>query len=137
MKKQIFEKEKDLSKKSEMIEAGAYHKEKTTLKRPYSPGELTQFKDDYCLLMEHFSDAEEKLKELSAPLKEKMKALKAEAREFMKKLKLKHEPVEAEIYGFDDQENGVMNYYDINGEFISSRRLNSNERQYKLRAANE
>lgn len=133
----IFQEEKDILKRGHLIEAGAYTKEQTILRRPYSPGELQQFKDEYCLLMEHFSDAEEELKELSQPLKEKMKAIKAQAKEFMQKLKKKYEPIDAHVFGFDDQDQGIMNFYDINGEFISSRKLTPDERQFKLKASNE
>src|SRR3990167_499592 len=136
MKNKLFENEPE-NKRAELIEAGAYCTDKTILKRPYSPGELQIFKDDYCRIMESFSNAEDELAELSMPLKEKMKALKSQAKEFMQKLKSKCEKTEATIYGFDNQEDRTMDYYDIAGEYVSSRRLLPNERQIKLRAANE
>jgi len=135
--KTIFQNEQDLNKKAELIEANAYCREKTIVKRPYSPGELQMFKDDYCALMEAFTGVEDELKELSSPLKERMKDLKAQAKIFMEKLKSKCEKTEGEIFGFDNQEDGTMDYYDIHGEYISSRRLFPNERQIKLRATNE
>ena len=130
--KRIFENEMDENKRSELIENNAYTTEKTVVKRPYSPGELQLFKDDYCQLMESFTTAEDELKELSEPLKEKMKSLKASAKEFMVKLKNKYESTETTIYGFDNQADRTMDFFDITGEYINSRRLFPSERQLKV-----
>lgn len=135
--KKLFEKEKDPNQRAQLIESNAYCTEKTIVRRPYSPNELQQFKDDYCLLMEGFTSVEEELKELSQPLKERMKDFKSQAKTFMDKLKSKCEKTEGMIYGFDNQEDGTMDFYDIHGEYISSRRLFPNEKQTKLKAIND
>lgn len=135
--KKVFENEKDAGTRSALIEANAFLTDKTVLKRPYSPEELRIFKDDYCALMESFTSKEDELKELSTPLKEQMKELKSQAKDFMEKIKSKCEKTEATIYGFDNQTDGTMDYYDINGEYVSSRRLMPTERQLKFKVINE
>ncbi|KKQ95365.1 MAG: hypothetical protein UT21_C0006G0037 [Candidatus Woesebacteria bacterium GW2011_GWA1_39_11b] len=135
--KQIFENEKDANKRADMIEANACVKTKTELKRHYSPNEMAIIMQEFCHVVELIESKEEEMKDLITPIKEEIKKLKKESRVGIDKIRRKYEVVEADIYGFDDQETGVMEFFDINGNFISSRRLVPEERQLRLKAVGE
>jgi hypothetical protein len=126
----------DLSplQREQAIEDNAYTKEEVQHKRYYSDDELDEFRAYYCGLLIDVELVESELSELSLPLKERIKKIKADAKEHFDKVRKKYEVVEINAYGMDDQDRGVMNYYDIQGNFLHSRKLTPDERQYKLRA---
>lgn len=57
--------------------------------------------------------------------------------ELLQTLKTKSERIEGVLYHVDDQESGMMNSYDVNGDFIQSRRLKPNERQGSMFKLNQ
>lgn len=72
---------------------------------------------------------------VKAEYKGKIKALETAKKEVMTSIMQSGEWLDGKQYGFDDQVRGLMEYYDENGQFISSRRLTPNERQLSINSA--
>lgn len=76
--------------------------------------------------------AEEELALAKATHSAKIKKLKSEKRDLLTGLKQNGEWKEGEQFLFADQSRGIMELYDQDGEFVSSRKLLPAERQRKL-----
>lgn len=78
------------------------------------------------------SELRDNLKALTAPLKSEIKDLDLVIHERLKKLKNKYEENMEQVYFFDNQEENVMETYDVTGELIATRKLLPSEKQGKL-----
>ena len=74
----------------------------------------------------------DEFEEIKSTYKKKIKALETDRGVLMQEMMQSGEWLDGKQYAFDDQENGKMEYYDENGNFISSRRLLPNERQLTI-----
>jgi hypothetical protein len=126
----------DLSplQREQAIEDNAYVKEEIQQKRFFTDAEMDEFRAYYCGLIEECEQVEEQLSELAHPLKEQMKKIKADAKVQFDKIRKKYEVVEITAFGFDNQEENTMDFYDVQGNFLHSRRLTPQERQFKIKA---
>lgn len=77
----------------------------------------------------------EEFKQVKEDFKRRLKALGEEHSSLINLLMQSGEWVNGKQYGFDDQVRGVMEFYDENGQFISSRRLYPNERQLTINSS--
>jgi hypothetical protein len=78
------------------------------------------------------SRVEEEFEAVKAEWKAKIKFLKENWKKSLTVLKQNGEWLDGEQFMFADQKRGVMEYYDSNGDFISSRRLLPEERQMTI-----
>lgn len=86
-----------------------------------------------CLDLDDQIDVKEQHKQaIVAEVKGEMKKLVAEKSDLRKKLRDGKIDKDMTLYAFDDQEAGVMEYYDQEGNFILSRPLLPTERQARL-----
>lgn len=95
--------------------------------------------DELDLRREKLTDNFIKASDLGNQIKETVKSLKAEQKPLLEEngkllqtIKTKSEEIEGVLYHIDDQESGMMNSYDENGTFISSRRLRPDEKQSSI-----
>lgn len=79
---------------------------------------LSKLKDDFDKVKEEF--------------KNKMKPVEQMLVQNLNVLKNKAEEVEGTVYLIDDQEEGLMGYYDLEGNLLNSRRLTADERQLHI-----
>lgn len=119
------------------LEAMAYSIEEGTYLKHLSSEELEIKREALTDNVIKAADLEEKKKAYVDSIKAELKPLSIERRLLMEVLKTKHEEVEGKIYHVDDQEEGVMNSFNENGEFINSRRLRPEERQTTIFSINK
>lgn len=119
------------------LEAMAYSIEEGTYLKHLSSEELEIKREALTDNVIKAADLEEKKKAYVDSIKAELKPLSIERRSLMATLKTKHEEVEGKIYHVDDQDEGVMNSFNENGEFINSRRLRPEERQTTIFSINK
>ncbi len=115
--------------------------EETKYYKDLSPEDLDIKRERMTSGMIQLSDWEEDLNTIKDSFKEKMDPVKRESKELLYQIKTRKELVEGTLYHIADQELSVMETYDENGDFVSSRRLRPEEKQQKLfsipKASNE
>src|SRR3990167_461607 len=118
--------------REELIEREAQCMETVNFKRPFSPGELTIIREEHSKLCLKIDELDIQLKSLSSPLKEEIKIQKGLAHESLTKLKTECEVSDIKIYGFPNHEDNIMEYYTIQGDFHSDRKLLVAEKQLRI-----
>src|ERR1700741_170461 len=95
--------------------------------------------EDMVIAQSEFSDVcikldqeKEKFEQIRAEAKVKLKELDELRKEALTKLKAQGEFLDGKLFAFDDQEKGMMHYYNAAGDLISSRRLKPEERQMNI-----
>ncbi len=131
MSKQIFEKE-DSSEKLQMLEDNCYGKEEMDFTREYASEDLAKLKHEFSQNMVFLAKKQEELDILKKDFKIEMDPVKLEAATRLKGIRSKHKEVQETVFAFDDQENGVMEFYDKDGIMIHSRPLSQQERQLTI-----
>ncbi len=139
MKQNLFENE-DLTDKDKVdsLEAMNYKIEANyTFQRPFSFDELKDKRESITNVSMQIDEQEEQLREISKQKREVLKGLKSEQKIIMKEVRAQAETVTETVYLLDDQEEGIMGYYDANGTLISSRKLLPGERNLKIEFGNK
>ena len=121
-----------INDRASMLEANCLKHEEQTVKRQFTHEELEDMRITLTDDSIKNSELEDELKALTKPIREELKNYKAVIREKLKKLKLKYDENLETVYLFDDQENGMMNTYDVTGELLSSRKLLPSEKQTRI-----
>lgn len=131
MEKQILQ---NLSKKDRIdnLQAMAHSVEETTYYKQLSPEELEVRQEKFIANTMKMNDLETKKKAFVESVKSEQKPLSVENTDLLQSLKTKTEKVEGVLYHIDDQDEGMMNSYDEDGNFISSRRLRPDEKQSSI-----
>ena len=115
--------------------------ETTKYYKDLSPDELDFKREALTSGMIKLSDWEDDLNSIKEGFKEKMDPVKRESKELLYQIKTRKELIEGILFHMADHENSVMETYDENGDFVSSRRLRPDEKQQKLfsipKAAND
>ena len=115
--------------------------EQTKYYKDLSPEELDIKREQLTSKMIQVSDWEDDLSAIKDGFKEKMDPVKRESKELLYQVKTRKELIEGTLYHMADHEASVMETYDENGDFVSSRRLRPDEKQPKLfsipKAAND
>ncbi len=115
--------------REEQLEANADLKEKTMVKRPYSSQELDEFREYVVSAQIKARKLEEELAELSQPLKDNIKSVKLGSNESFEKVFKGYEVQEVMLFGFKNYTSGLMEYFNAEGVWVSSRPLYGSERQ--------
>lgn len=129
----VFMPEIEPGDRLEILEANCYVKEKQRVQEHYTDSELQNFKNDQCELAIEIMDIEEEKKEAMKVFTDKMKDLKLESGSLLGKIRNAFEEVPQMVYGMDDQENGVMEFYTATGELVSTSPLNPKQRQTTMK----
>lgn len=132
MKKTLFE-EVAPDQRLQLIKDNADGTEIKYYNRPYTPEELDSIKDEFSTQHIEAGAIRAELNAIKADYKIKLKPYENRIGQLLQALKDKTESVEATTYMFEDQENGMMLYYDAEGNLIDSRRLRPDEKQTKMR----
>jgi hypothetical protein len=107
---------------ADVVEEGQYFK-------AFSQEELSATQSEFSLKSIQVLNKEDELKSISDQFKAEIKLLKTEQRELLNNIQFNGQNIEGKQYGFANQENGTLDYYDEFGGFIRSRRLRPDERQ--------
>jgi hypothetical protein len=131
MKETIYE-GRTQSEKIELLKANCLHSEFQQVKIFFSEDDLNEMKSrlsEHCISKSGYED---ELKDVGKDLRNKIKEQNETIRMLLQFLKDKFEYQTQEVFDFDDQENGMMLTYNVQGELISSRKLRPQERQTKI-----
>ncbi|MFC7347272.1 hypothetical protein ACFQO9_11140 [Chryseobacterium zhengzhouense] len=137
MDKQLFPPNMSAKDKLDNLQAMAYSTEETSYFKILTQEELDERRETLTENVIKISDLEFEKKQLTEEIKAKQKPMQVQNLEIMQTLKTKSEKIEGVLYHVDDQEAGMMYSYDVNGDFISSRRLKPNERQGSMFKLNQ
>jgi hypothetical protein len=109
--------------------------------RPLSEEEIEKFNSEYVQGNIVFAKLEDELDEIKESYKVKMKPVKETNRMLLQMLKTKQEEVVDDLFEMFDHERGIATIYNSQGQFISSRRMRTEEKQKNIfsipKAANE
>lgn len=100
--------------------------------KPLEDDELTKLEKEYIQSSIKFAKLKDDLDKIKEEFKSKMKPVEMLQKERIGILKTGTIQKEGTVYLIDDQENRVMNIYDEEGNFISSRPLLPAEKQLSI-----
>lgn len=118
--------------RAEMLKGIADVSELQMVRRHYTPEEKEQIKEYLATetvgLLEQKEQFTEVKKEFNKAIAEHNKQIIKSAKDFKRGYSEQNETV----YGVADHERDMMDFYDANGEYLTSRRLLPSERQTKM-----
>ena len=103
-----------------------------TYPKNLTPEEIANLKDEHASYSIDLAKLEEAKKEYMTGHKAKVKPLKEKAAISLGRIRNRVEEVTEDVYLIDDQEDGMMGYYNSRGELVHQRQLNPEERQFSL-----
>jgi hypothetical protein len=115
-----------------LLQDNADNIEQTEYYKDLSPEELDIKRESLTENLIQLSEWEDELQEVKETYKGKMKPKKEQNGILLTQIKTRKELVSGTLYHIADHENSVMETYDENGEFVSSRRLKPSEKQQRL-----
>lgn len=121
-----------LAARLQMLIDNAYAREETKLERFHTAEEKEALRNTATDEMIQCQDIEEEIKKLTEPLKGQLKTVKSELRTHLKAFKRGYESEDVTLFAFDEQEEGMMVFYDAEGKLVKSRKLHPSERQTKI-----
>lgn len=123
---------KSPEEKIELLRANCKSKEIEKVKVFFSQDDLDEMKSRLSESSIERKAVEDELSEISKGLRGQIKSHTKEINNLLRLLKNKYEYENQEVFYFDDQENGLMLTYNIDGELVSSRKLRPDERQTSI-----
>jgi flagellar motility protein MotE (MotC chaperone) len=133
MNKTMFAEEADLTERLRLLNQNCDSKETTPYIRNLTQEELDFKREthvDNCIELDRLND---ELKIVKAEYKVKMEPVSEENKKLLRQIKTRQEELTGTIFNFSDFEEGMVNTYDENGEFVGSRRMKPEERQLKAK----
>jgi hypothetical protein len=118
--------------RKKMLQDGCRSKEQQDVRRYFSEGEHLQMRKDFMANAIKLGKLKDELKVIQDDFNARMKPLTIVNDELKAKVDAGFEEVPGDVFLFDYQEEGMMAYYDANGDLISSRRLAPEEKQTDL-----
>ena len=126
-------KEMSLKEIKDNLEAVCFGLEERPYTKNLTPEELLKRKEDYSQVGLVLSEIETAQKEAMDRFKEQSKEPKARSKELLDSIKFKSEQKYGTLSLVDDQENGMMYYFDQEGICVDARPLDVKERQLKIK----
>lgn len=139
MKKHLFESESEAVRK-QMLHDNCDAIESIGYTRSFTPEELAEKKDQLSEVCIEAAEIEEQKKLMVDEFKAKLKPFNERKTLLLGHLKHKSEYVKEDCYKMIDHEEGMVGYYNSNGDLIESRPVNADERQKRIplyKAVNE
>lgn len=115
-----------------ILQQNADKVEVSTYQKPLSEEDLQQRREILTENSIKLGDLEEEKKELTKSLKERIDPLRAHNKQILLEIRTKQQKAEGVLYHMANHEDSVMETYDENGDFISSRRLRPEEKQVRM-----
>ncbi len=120
------------AQKATIMADACYKSDKETVMRKFTPEEISEKKQELAEKSIKIADIIDEIKNVTEPLKADKKNTEAEAKIIRQEIRKKGTENYETVFFFDDQENGVMNAYDIEGRFLYDRPLTPGERQRSI-----
>lgn len=118
--------------REQLLSDNAVDKEQMEVRRTFTADEMVEFKDEHAKLSIELRDEEIKKKIFMDDHNAKVKPLKHDNQILVKNLKDGFIDEHKNVWALDNQEDNVMEFYDINGKCVMQRALHQHERQLKL-----
>jgi hypothetical protein len=132
MKQQLFP-EKSHAERLEIMRETCRSAEYMQVKIQFTQEDLDEMKSrlsEICIEKDAIEDAlREQSKEYRLKIKELVKIVKV----LLENLKNKYEYQNQQVFLYDDQEEGLMHTYNVNGELIATRNLTPSEKQTRIK----
>jgi len=116
----------------QMLQDNCVNMEDAKLKRFYSDEEMGSLREKVTNQAIKLSDLEDQIKILVTPLKEEIKVIKLDQKVNLTQVRMGHEEIAVTLYAFEDQEEGMMGFYDQDGKLVNMRKLYPHERQTRI-----
>lgn len=100
--------------------------------RPLTNEELAAVQSNYIQNVDKIEKLEDEIKAFKKDKKDQIDVLLSENAQLKVCSLTKQAEVVEKLYAIDDQKGGVMNYFNVQGTFIRSRRLLPEERQLRV-----
>lgn len=120
-----------------LLQENAAKVEETMYQKHLTNDELADRREslaDNCI---KFNQLEDELKEIKDTFKGQMDPLKMLNKKLLTEIKTKQQTIDGLLYHIPDFEKGIMETYDSEGYFISSRRLRPEEKQGNVFSLNK
>jgi gas vesicle protein len=120
-----------------MLQANADEIEQKTYAIRLEGPELEEVRDLISASSLAIADLDEAKKEYIAQYKEEVKPLKEQLAQALTDYRMKARNVTEELYKLVDREEGMVGYYNAQGELIESRRIRPDEKQFAIKIVNQ
>lgn len=107
-------------------------REQTTYYKDLTPEDLDIKRESFTGVAEELFKLQEKIDEIKEEYKARMKPLKEQYKDLLHQISTRKEEMQGVLYSIADHENSIMEVFDDQAEFVSSRRLRPDEKQGKL-----
>lgn len=97
-----------------------------------TPEELTSRNSDYAQAALRLSDKQDEFEQVKEDFRGKIKEMEAMQVIRLSEIRSKGKWIQGQTYMIDDQVEGVMHIYDVDGELIETRPLRAEEKQTSL-----
>lgn len=115
------------------LESVAYAMQETSYTKNLTEVEILDRKDEYSAVGIELSDLAKQKKEMVDRFKLLEKEPKAQASLLLESIKFKSEQCYGKLFLIDDQEKGMMYFFDVNGVCVDARSLTKQEKQTKIK----
>ncbi len=119
-------------KRLTLLQENCTKKETMTLPYEFSAEELEEMRKQNTELAISQDALEDEKAEVVSELNGKIKELKIESRELRNNVKAGKIDIKTEVFAFDNQQDGVMEYYNALGDLVYSRPLMPSEKQMRM-----
>jgi len=124
--------EEPVEARKQLLEDNCRSLEDMPIRRYFSKKELSDLKDEQVEIAITLKESEDKKKEYLANVKQTTDPLKKDQKELLVNIKNKYIDEDKQVYAFDNQEEGVMEFYDETGDCVYQRPLMPAERQASI-----
>ena len=122
--------------RKENLEGVCYEGKEMNYTKNLSDEEILDRKEEYAEIGLKISLIEDEKKNFLDMLKEKIKPKKEKSKQLLSAIQFKSEQRHGILYSVDDQEKGMMYFFDENGYCVDARPLTREERQLKMKTVN-
>jgi septal ring factor EnvC (AmiA/AmiB activator) len=129
MNKKIINGYETQAEKLDFLQANCDAIESLGYMKPFSAEQIEKFKTELSEVSITINDIEEERKATQQHFKAQLDPLKEERKELLTAIKQKARYQKEECYKFIDQQNRVVEYYNKDGEMVSSRPMLPSEAQ--------
>lgn len=131
-KSQSYMMEMSPEQRRSVLDDNCDSRKETQYYKKLSPDELDEKRESLTEKLIQVSEWKDDLKDIQDEYKDKIKPVESEMKGLLMEVKTKQALVDGILYEVADHDNGVMETFDQEGEFVSSRRLKPEEKQGKL-----
>lgn len=124
--------EMDSKQRLQLLKDNCDSQEETTYYKELTQDDLDVKRETLSDNLVKLSEWEDELSEVKKEHKVKSDPLKTNNKVLLSEIKTRKQEVTGVLYHIADHENGIMETYDEQGEFVSSRRLRPDEKQQRL-----